>query len=77
MQKTLLPVQRVLQELHVLGGVLFQMAFWREGEREGGEGVREKEGARESELIIILLLAWFPSNPSQHLSHADTKAVQL
>lgn len=44
-------------------------------ERERGEGVREKEGGRESELIIILLLAWFPSNPSQHLSHADTKAV--
>lgn len=30
----LLPAQRVLQELYVLGGVLLQMALWKKRERE-------------------------------------------
>lgn len=36
---------------------------------------RGRERKSERQLIIILLLPWYPSNTSQHLSHADASSL--
>lgn len=52
------PVQPVLQQLHVLAGVLLQAAFCKE--RKGKEGVRRLDGL----LLALLLLLGTPRYPS-------------